>query len=215
LWRDLGPILAKANGTVVDAGCGGSPYRELIPSASAYVGLDTDQALADFGYDNPDIRRFLADGSWPVGDAEANVVLATETLEHVVEPRAFLAEAFRCLAPGGQLIVTVPFAARWHYIPNDYWRFTPSGLSVLLDSAGFVDVYVTGRGNERTVACYKALALLLPAAMPQRSTGRARLSPLAIALAPLALGLACAGNVSLRGESGDDCLGYTVTAVRP
>ena len=64
-------------------------------------------------------------------------VLATETLEHVSRPVRFLAEARRCLSPGGRLMLTVPFAARWHYIPHDYWRFTPSGLRQLLTDAGF------------------------------------------------------------------------------
>ena len=58
-----------------------------------------------------------------------NVVLCTETLEHVLETRRFLAEAARCLTPGGTLLLTIPFAARWHFIPYDYWRFTPSSLN--------------------------------------------------------------------------------------
>ena len=58
-------------------------------------------------------------------------------MEHVPEPAGFLAEASRCLRPGGRLLLTVPFAARWHYIPHDYWRFTPSALERLLSAAGF------------------------------------------------------------------------------
>ena len=49
--------------------------------------------------------------SGPLPTASANVVLCTETLEHVLETRRFLAEAARCLAPGGTLLLTVPFAA--------------------------------------------------------------------------------------------------------
>ena len=75
--------------------------------------------------------------------------------EHVPEPTAFLEHAFRALRPGGTVIITTPFAARWHYIPHDYWRFTPSSLRLLLERAGFEDVVVYGRGNESTVACYK------------------------------------------------------------
>jgi SAM-dependent methyltransferase len=215
LWRDLVPVLSVARGTVVDAGCGASPYRRLLPTAAVYIGLDTEQAAGDFGYTATAVRRFGADGSWPVADGEADLVLATETLEHVAEPQSFLSEAFRCLSPDGQLVLTVPFAARWHYIPHDYWRFTPSALAMLLEQAGFDDVLITGRGNERTVACYKALALLLPSAMPQGAPGKPRLSPRAALAAPFALLLAGLGNLTLRRGSGDDCLGYTVTARRP
>lgn len=216
IWRDLRPALASVRGTLVDAGCGASPYRQLVPANTTYVGLDLERASEEFGYDVADVRRFGADGSWPVDDGGADVVLSTETLEHVPDPGAFLAEAFRVLRPGGQLVLTVPFAARWHYVPYDYWRFTPSALTMLLEGAGFDDVFITARGNERTVACYKVLALLLPVAMPQREPGRLSFAPLAVlAAAPLALVLAIVGNRSLRNGAGDDCLGYTVTAARP
>jgi SAM-dependent methyltransferase len=214
LWRDLSGVLPTARGTLVDVGCGAQPYRSLLPSETVYIGLDTERAHADFGYAMPDVRLIADDGLWPLEDACADVVLATETLEHVLDPPAFLAEACRCLRAGGRLVLTVPFAARWHYIPNDYWRFTPSALRILLESAGFKDVVVHARGNERTVACYKLLALLLPAALPQEEPGSVRITPRALLFAPLAVVLAALANVSLRGAPGDDCLGYTVYALR-
>ena len=85
-----------------------------------------------------------------------------------------LAEAHRTLRPGGRLLLTVPFAARWHFVPNNYWRFTPSSLRHLLEAAGFGDVAVYARGNAFTVACYKAVALVLPHLFPQRGGAKAR-----------------------------------------
>jgi SAM-dependent methyltransferase len=214
LWRDLSDVLRTVHGTLVDVGCGAQPYRGLLPSGTEYIGLDVERAYADFGYKIPDVRLIATDGRWPVADAQADVVLATETIEHVPDPPAFLAEAKRCLRPGGRLVLTVPFAARWHYIPNDFWRFTPSGLRILLERAGFGDVVVHARGNELTVACYKLLALLLPAALPQDDPGSVRLTPRALLAAPPAVLLAAIANLSLRGTPGDDCLGYTVQALR-
>jgi SAM-dependent methyltransferase len=214
LWRELRQALPEVDGTLVDVGCGAQPYRGLLAATSTYIGLDTEDANGDFGYAIPGVRLIGADGRWPVSDAEADAVLATETLEHVADPQAFLAEAHRCLRPGGRLLLTVPFAARWHYIPHDYWRFTPSGLRLLLEQAGFSQVVVHARGNERTVACYKLLALLLPAALPQPTAGSVRLGPRALVAAAPAVVLALLANLSLRGEAGDDCLGYTVYAVR-
>jgi SAM-dependent methyltransferase len=213
LWRDLQPALVGATGTVVDVGCGAQPYRGLLPDGTNYVGVDTPRADADFGYAIPGVR--LIDGiSWPVADGEADLVLATETLEHVLDPPAFLAEAFRCLKPGGSVIITVPFSARWHYIPADYWRFTPSGLRVLLEQAGFADVVVHGRGNESTVAWQKLLGLLISFAAPQSTPGVIRLRLRTVLVAPLIVLLAGMGQLSLRGRSGEDCLGYTAYAVR-
>ena len=153
---------------------------------------------------------------WPIHDATVDVVLSTETLEHVPDPPQYLAEAFRCLKPGGELILTVPFAARWHFIPHDYWRFTPSGLRRLLSAAGFTEIAVFARGNAVTVACYKVMALLLRFVMPQTD---ARWKSLVLRFIgaltlPLLLLLALFANISLAFDGGDDCLGYTVVASR-
>jgi len=213
IWADLAEELAGVRGTLVDAGCGAQPYRSLLPADVTYVGIDFDGAPAAFGYAQPDTRYY--DGKrWPVEDEFADAVLATETLEHVEDPDEFLCEAYRCLKPGGRLILTVPFAARWHFIPADYWRFTPSGLDRLLRKARFGHVDVRARGNALTVACYKAMALCTRFIMPQqRSRARAWLLRCAgLPLVPAFVGAAVVANVSMRFGGGDDCLGYTVVA---
>jgi SAM-dependent methyltransferase len=150
-WRDLRAVLPSLQGTVLDVGCGAQPFRSLVNPHATYQGIDTDEAKAHFGYEMPNTTYFSGD-IWPVAAASANVVLCTETLEHVLDTRRFLAEAARSLAPGGTLLLTVPFAARWHFIPYDYWRFTPSSLNHLLTAAGFHGVRVYARGNACTVA---------------------------------------------------------------
>lgn len=161
IWRDLRQLLAGCRGVVVDVGCRAQPYRSLLPREASYLGIDTIESKAHFGYHLPGTLYFQSD-AWPIASESVDLVLATETLEHVADPNRFLREAHRCLKPGGQLILTVPFAARWHFIPFDYWRFTPSGLQRLLNAAGFGDLAVYARGNEVTVACYKVMSLLLP-----------------------------------------------------
>jgi SAM-dependent methyltransferase len=200
-------------GTALDVGCGAQPFRQLFHRSARYIGIDTIDAKARFDYEVPDTLYY--DGrAWPADDRSVDFILCTEALEHVYDTRQFLAEARRCLAHGGRVLFTVPFAARWHYIPYDYWRFTPSALKSVLTEAGFRSVAVYARGNEITVACYKVMALILPLLLPQ-GKGRVAaiaLRPAGILFIPVFFLLAACGNLSLRGRGGDDCLGYTVLA---
>jgi SAM-dependent methyltransferase len=211
-WSDLRRELATAEGSLLDIGCGAQIYRGLIPPTVRYRGIDTTDARAHFGYEVPDTQYFAGD-DWGVEDNGFDVALCTEVLEHIVDPPAFLARAHRCLRPGGRLVMTVPFAARWHFIPYDYWRFTPSSLNLLLTSAGFADVRVQARGNPLTVACYKAMALHLALLFGGDAVTVKRV--IGVLTLPVLAMLACVANLSLQADWGDDCLGYTVTAKRP
>lgn len=209
-WRDLRVLLADAHGDVLDVGSGAQPYRPLLPADARYRAIDDAAAEASFGYATPGTEYFSGD-RWPVAEASVDIVLATETLEHVPQPAVFLAEARRVLRDGGRIVLTVPFSARWHYIPHDYWRYTPSSLSNLLGAAGFTDVVVHARGNELTVACAKVMALVLPALFPAGGGTGARRVAAGLAL-PIVCLLALVAHATLRSDGGDDCLGWTATA---
>ncbi len=215
IWSDLSVELPKVRGTLLDVGCGAYPYRGLLSPQVAVLGIDTVDAKSHFGYDIPDVK-YYAGNIWPVENESVDVVLCTETLEDIADLDVFLDEMFRCVRPGGMAVLTVPFAARWHFIPHDYWRFTPSGLSQLLEKAGFINIEVYARGNAVTVASYKQMAVLLPLLMPQgsRFIGRLMFRLLGMLTVPLFMILAIIGNISLMGRGGDDCLGYTAFAYR-
>jgi SAM-dependent methyltransferase len=216
IWRDLRVLLPQSSGLIVDVGCGAQPYRSLLNPKASYQGIDYVGARCHFGYDMPDTTYYEGD-RWPLSDESVDLVLTTETLEHVSNPPIFLAEAFRCLKPGGRVLLTVPFAARWHFVPHDYWRFTPSGLRLLLSTAGFSDIQVFARGNALTVACYKVIAVFLPLLFPQRkgTVMSLMIRVLGSLMLPFVILLAAIANLSLRSQGGDDCLGYTAAAARP
>ncbi|MFZ0052732.1 MAG: class I SAM-dependent methyltransferase [Desulfobaccales bacterium] len=209
--RALKPWLAGLKGNVLEVGCGAQPYRHLIPGSCAYLGLDWYMAQAVFGYRAEDLVYF--DGrKFPLKEGSFDNLFHTEVLEHINDPFRFLRECHRVLKPGGSLFFSVPFQARYHYIPHDYWRFTPAGLEILLAGAGFSDWNITPRGNDIVVAAYKVFSLGFRWLSSQ---GRLRL--LGLIFAPVA-GLALmAGHLFLRLSVGspDDCLGYNVRARKP
>lgn len=214
IWSDMTAVLPRLTGRLLDVGCGAQPYRPLLPKSVEYLGIDTADAEAHFGYAMPDTRYFPAGQPWPVDDAWADTVLATETMEHVPDPAGFLRECARALKPSGLLVLTVPFAARWHFIPHDYWRYTPASLSLLLTAAGFANVRVYARGNSVTVACYKTMAIILSLLLsPASPAARVPRALLGLLLSPHLIPLSIVANLSLLGQGGgDDCLGYTVLA---
>jgi SAM-dependent methyltransferase len=215
IWRDLAAVLPDCEGVVLDVGCGAQPYRNLLSPRASYLGIDTAEAKDHFGYEMPDTIYFSGE-TWPLADGSADVVLCTETLEHVPDTTRFLAEMARVVRPGGSIILTVPFSARYHYIPHDYWRFTPACLERLLAASHFTNIAVYARGNAVTVACYKVMALILPLLFPTTQSALTRwlLRGVGIGLCPVLVVLAAIANVSFYGPGGDDCLGYTVLARR-
>jgi len=212
VWSDLSTELQDVSGTVLDIGCGAQPYRTLFPPDVRYTGIDTEEAKNHFGYDVPDTIYFKGD-KFPIETASVDFILCSEVLEHIPDPDSFLGEVRRCLRPGGRALLTVPFSARWHFIPYDYWRFTPSTLNRILKQEGFIKISVYARGNQLTVACYKLMAVILSLLLTKKGFTLTLIARLAgLASSPVFILLAIIANMTMDMDWGDDCLGYTVTA---
>lgn len=130
---------AAAGKRILDAGAGRRPYNYLF-SKSNYESTD---------YVDPDnVHSFCCSLEHiPVEDGRYDVVLCTEVLEHVKNPRKAVSELFRILKNGGKLYLTAPLQARFHSVPHHYYNFTESGLRDLLDSEGFKNVVVEPNGG--------------------------------------------------------------------
>lgn len=74
-------------------------------------------------------------------------VLCSEVLEHVARPWVALPKLHAVMQPGALLIVTVPFCFPRHAFPDDFYRYTESGIRVLLGDAGFKDVQTANSGK--------------------------------------------------------------------
>jgi SAM-dependent methyltransferase len=116
--------------TVVDYGCADRPYVQFLPDGVSYVGVDLPG--------NPDADLELApDGTIPLPSGTVELVLSTQVLEHVEDPRAYLAECARVLGPGGKLLLSTHGIMYYHPDPEDYWRWTCAGLRRQLEDQGF------------------------------------------------------------------------------
>jgi SAM-dependent methyltransferase len=214
IWRDLEQLLPRVRGVLADVGAGAQPFRDFLSPDVRYIAVDHEDAERRFGYLTPDTRYFRGP-KLPLADAEATVILCTETLEHVRDTAPFLGELRRALVPSGLLILTVPFAARWHFVPQDFWRFTPAALDYVLKAAGFREVRVYARGGALAVACYKVLGfiLLMLIGGGRRGVSAFLCRGAGVLLLPVAVLAVTLGNIGIRFPgAADDTLGYTVLA---
>jgi SAM-dependent methyltransferase len=134
--------LNKSSGsTVLDLGCGSTPYREIfVPLVTQYLGADIDMnPYADLQID--------ISGRVPVEDSSIDVILSTQVLEHVPVPRSYLLEARRLLKPNGRIILSTHGYWMYHPDPVDYWRWTKAGLRKVIEEAGFQVESVRGVMN--------------------------------------------------------------------
>jgi len=103
---------------VLDAACGlgyGGHVVRALTRASSVTGIDGSEYAVDYAnlcYGDGERGRYVC-GYLPQAlhaypDASFDAVISFETLEHVDDPRALLAEFERVLTPGGRVIVSVP-----------------------------------------------------------------------------------------------------------
>jgi SAM-dependent methyltransferase len=139
LYAVLRPALAELSGDVLDVGCGAKPYRDWVPGARRYVGIDV--------FDGPSVDGLIVPGRpWPVDDAAFDAVLCTQVLEHVADVEQAVAELARVMRPGAHAIISVPFIFGEHNAPHDYRRLSEHGVRRLLEDHDLEVVTIKQQG---------------------------------------------------------------------
>jgi SAM-dependent methyltransferase len=149
--------IPRLKGGVIDVGAGESPWRFLLKSNCHYVGLDITKSDDFKMHSLREDIMYYEGGEFPFAEKIFTAAICIETLEHVPNPRQMLSEIFRVLDERGTLLLSVPWSARRHHIPFDFFRYTSEGLNYLLDEAGFVGIQISPRGSEAHVIANKLL----------------------------------------------------------
>jgi SAM-dependent methyltransferase len=180
-YRGLRTLMAQAlhralagsavEGAVLDAGCGtGGMLSRVGPSVAGRttLGLERDAIAAGLAANKS--TRPVAVGSvneMPIRDGALAAYLSLDVLCHAdVDPKLALAEAHRCLAPAGLVLLNLP-AYGWLLSAHDrrvhnVRRFTRSQVRDLLAACGF-----------RTIRSSYWNTLLFPLMLLHRLTERA------------------------------------------
>lgn len=115
--------------TMLDLGCGNRPYEPLFtPFVKEYVGVDYAPG--------PRVDVVAPAEAIPFEDGRFDVVLSSQVLEHVDDPWAVAGEIARVLRPGGVAFVSTHGVIDYHPNPDDYWRWTHTGLARLFAMTG-------------------------------------------------------------------------------
>ena len=138
----------------LDLGCGDGAVSAEIAADQLVVADVSALALqrASRRLPGAEVAELEPDAPLPFPDGRFDLVVCTETIEHVRDVQVLLSEVRRVLEPGGRLAVTTP-AQRGLMRPPDpltpHLRFfTRASLGKLLDAMGFeVDSLEARRGG--------------------------------------------------------------------
>ena len=201
--EDAARLASLCRGELLDIGCGGKPYEDLIlPHVTRYVGFDHP----DTRHDRQKVDVWGSATDLPFEDRSFDTVVAFQVLEHVEEPGTMVAEAFRVLRPGGVFIVTTPFMWGVHEEPRDFYRYTEYGLRHLLSTAGFTEIEI-----EAVSGVWMMLGLRFSYFLEPWSQSRWR--PIVLGLQLLAQSIGARLDKAYRVET--DTVGYVTVARAP
>lgn len=112
--------VSKNISEVLDVGCGTAWVAEEFLKRNKKVysldisSLNPKKAIEKFP--NKNHSGITADSfSLPFKDESFSCVIASEIIEHVVDPQKFVTELFRVVKKGGQLIITTPYKEKIRY----------------------------------------------------------------------------------------------------
>src|SRR5690242_17423158 len=123
--------------SVLDVGGRVQPYRAFLAARIAgYCAIDIRQS--------PLVNVVARGEALPFKRGCFDVVICSQVIEYIPEPKALILEVHRVLKPGGHVLLSAP-AVFPRDSDNDLWRFMPQSLRLLL--CDFRSVQVVAEGS--------------------------------------------------------------------
>ncbi len=104
---------------------------DLAPTADERV-LSGDACASGFVSSHPEFRE------------KFDAIYSNNVFEHFERPWVAASNLTQLLKPGGIVITVVPFSARYHESPGDYFRYSHTGMVALFSAAGEFEVLESG-----------------------------------------------------------------------
>ncbi|MGC9506087.1 class I SAM-dependent methyltransferase [Baaleninema sp.] len=135
--------LVGDNRDILDLGCGWGEFVNQVRAKTKYA-MDLNPDAPDYLESNVRFIHQDCSKTWPLEENSLDVVFTSNFLEHLLSKESLsqtLAEAYRCLKPGGKMICLGP---NLKYTGGAYWDFfdhhlplTDASISEVLQLQGF------------------------------------------------------------------------------
>jgi len=125
----------QLDGVLLDFGCGTKAYEKHF-KVKKYIGVDLK---VNEGHDLPTNKiDFFYDGKiLPFENDYFDSVFSSEVFEHVFNIQEILIEINRVHKKDGLILITMPFVWHEHEMPNDFGRYTSSGIDSILRKSNY------------------------------------------------------------------------------
>ena len=101
-YRLISAGIPQGDGRILELGSGAGFLSQYLP-----------QAITSEVFPCPDIHVVLDARTLPFPSASLKSIVMVDVLHHIPDNRAFLAEAERCLRPGGSIVMIEPWVSTW------------------------------------------------------------------------------------------------------
>jgi len=170
-WKALAEALLKVLNyrVVADLGAGEGTLAQLLAQrAEQVIAVDLSPKMVEFGQALA-IHNGLTNLEYRLGDIEdppiaaesLDLAILSQALHHATHPQRAVDAAFRCLKPGGRLIVLDLVQHQFEQARElyaDRWLgFSESGLAAMLDKAGFLTVETIVADRESAAPNFQTL----------------------------------------------------------
>lgn len=166
IYKNVKRVAPEIKGDILDFGCGLKPYESLFINATSYVGIDIEVSGHDHQRSKIDV--YYDGKTLPFPDQHFDAVVSFEVFEHLFNIDEVMDEIRRVLKPGGQILLSIPFAWDEHEIPYDFARYTSYGIRHLLEKHGFQVVEIQKTTTYVLAICQMGIAYLTQHILPKR-----------------------------------------------
>ena len=138
IWHFFCPVLMLVNGPK-------NKFKKYVSAGTPIIDVGSGPRRFGDEFINLDIFPFpevdiVADATHlPFADNSIPALVSEAVLEHVENPSIVTSELVRVLKPGGFLYVSIPFMTPYHASPDDFTRWTTSGLRYLFKDLEIVE----------------------------------------------------------------------------